>query len=274
MGALDGGLASQVFALAKDLAKVEKDVADLGTDGARVRSTLAGLDLGPVQDAIDHLEERTAGLQTDVQGLVPLREGLKALAKTVEQLRKDLEALAAGPAEEKLAVWDWSWGGMDQAQASEAWETLLTWVRTTLASQYGWVGPPSDVFAQTNAGYAASGSPGAPPRIPSCWYKHREAVWELGWLCQEWKKIYETSYGTPAKARDWYRDAQDVKRRLVTALGKCMEGAHQDEPWWHDRSSPQAPRGVDDDEQLSAWVGGDLGARRPAPAAGPVTASS
>ncbi|MBV9024690.1 MAG: hypothetical protein JO362_13065 [Streptomycetaceae bacterium] len=273
--ATEGGLASQLFALAKDLAKVEKDVAELGERDNNVQATLAGLDLTPVQEAIDHLEERTAGLQEEVKALAPFREGLTALTKAVTQLRKDLEALAAGPAEEKLAVWDWSWDGMDKAEAGDAWATLVKWVREVLAGQYGWVGPPAEFFSQ--ASFGGQPQPGARPRIPACWYRHREAVIELSALCQEHQKIYKTSYGTPSRALDWHdRYAPGVMRRLTSALSKCAtEKGHVSDLWADDPvNHPHAPRGIDNDEQLSTWITWDMNYRADPPAPGPVAATS
>ncbi|WP_326655627.1 hypothetical protein [Streptomyces sp. NBC_01750] len=269
----DSSLASQVFTLAKDLAKVEKDVETLGERGGTVQAALAALDLGPAQLAIDHLEERTSGLQAEVQALAPLKEGLNALAKTVKQIRQDLEDRAAEP---ELQVWDWSFnGGMDKQQAGEAWETLIGWVRTVLQGQYGWVGPPADVFARSNPGSYGSVSANGPmtaARIPPCWYRHREAVIELSWLCQEWIKIYRTSYGTPSRAGDWHdRYAPNVKRRVIAALSKCCDDkGHVDDPWVTDPRQPGAPQAIDDDEQLSTWLNWDLGSRADAPAPGPV----
>ena len=55
----------------------------------------------------------------------------------------------------------------------------------------------------------------APRRIPPCWYRHRDVVIELSWLCQEWLKIYTTSYGTPHRAGDWHdRYAPGVKPKM------------------------------------------------------------
>lgn len=136
--AVDGGLASQVFALAKDIGKVEKDVKTLSERDGNVQTALA--QLGSVQEALDHLEERTTGLQAEVQALAPIRTGLDALGKTVKQLAKDLEALAS-TAEEKLAVWNFSFdNGMNKAEAAEAWDVLIRWVRSELQGTYGWVG--------------------------------------------------------------------------------------------------------------------------------------
>jgi hypothetical protein len=270
-GEIGGGLAGQVFALAKDLAKVEKDVEDLGKSGGDVRTALA--QLGNVQEALDHLEERTGGLQEQVQALAPLRSGLDSLSKTVKQIGEDLKALAAGPAEEKLAVWNWSLDqGMDREEAGEAWETLIRWVRSELQYGYGWVGWRSGAFAGNNP---VPGSPTEAERIPPCWYRHREAVRELGWLCQEWIKIYRTSYGTPSRAGDWHdRYAPGVKRRLTSLLGKCIQaGAHQDDPWEINPELPTAPRAIDDDSLLSGFLSWELQNRREAPAPGPVAAS-
>lgn len=261
------GLASQVFALAKGLARVEQDVEQLGERGTKMQETLAQLDLSPVQEAVGRLEERTGALEGEVQALAPLTESIASLASKVAQLRKDLEALAAGK-EEKLMVWDWSWNGMDRDQAADAWETLVNWVREELADRYGWVGPPADVLARTSYGVPGQ-QLGAPARIPPCWYRHREAVAELSWLCQEWHRIYKTSYGTPAKAGDWHdRWAPNVRKRLTAALTKCADRGHTDDDWFNTTNHPAAPRGTDDDEALSNWVRWDLKNRRPGPSEG------
>lgn len=270
-GEIGGGLAGQVFALAKDVAKVEKDVEALGERNGDVRTALT--QLGNVQDALDHLEERTSGLREDVQALEPLKEGLKSLSKTVKQIGEDLKALAADPAEEKLAVWNWSLdGGMDREEAEEAWNVLINWVRYELQYGYGWVGWKAGAFASTNP---VPGAPTEAERIPPCWYRHRDAVRELGWLCQEWIKIYHSSYGTPSRAGDWHdRYAPGVKRRLISALGKCIQaGAHQDDPWENNPQMPTAPRAIDDDSVLTSYLTWELQNRREAPAPGPVAAS-
>ncbi|MFJ2561342.1 MULTISPECIES: hypothetical protein [unclassified Streptomyces] len=271
MAEIGGGLAGQVFALAKDLAKVEKDVEALGKNDGDVRTALT--QLGNAQDALEHLEERTSGLQEQVQALAPIRLGLDSLSKTVKQIGEDLKALAAGPAEEKLAVWNWSFNqGMDREEAGEAWDVLIKWVRYELQYGYGWVGWKSGAFAGNNP---VPGSPAEADRIPPCWYRHREAVREMGWLCQEWIKIYRTSYGTPSRAGDWHdRYAPGVKRRLISTLGKCIQaGVHQDDPWENHPELPTAPRAIDDDEILSGFLSWELQNRREAPAPGPVAAS-
>ncbi|WP_329345489.1 hypothetical protein OG252_52230 (plasmid) [Streptomyces sp. NBC_01352] len=273
--AVDGGLASQVFALAKDIGKVEKDVKTLSERDGNVQTALA--QLGSVQEALDHLEERTTGLQAEVQALAPIRTGLDALGKTVKQLAKDLEALAS-TAEEKLAVWNFSFdNGMNKAEAAEAWDVLIRWVRSELQGTYGWVGWPANIYAEQNpTGYGSvSGGPVTPPRIPPCWYRHREAVVELGWLCQEWMKIYRTSYGTPSRAGDWHdRYAPGVKRRLITALTKCIEmKKHQDDEWANDPKHSGAPRAIDDDATLTVYFEWDRDQRSEPPSAGPVAAN-
>ncbi|MFM9449146.1 hypothetical protein [Streptomyces acidiscabies] len=279
----DGGLATQLFALAKDLGTLEKRVKDLGERDGKVQAALAALDLGPVQDAIDHLEERTSGLQTEVQALAPLKEVIVSLGKQVKQLREDLEAMAS-KGEEKLAVWNWSFvDGMDKAEAADAWEILIAWVRSELQDSYGWVGWASDIFGKQNpsAFPGTSNSPAKAARIPPCWYRHKEAVIELSWLCQEWIKIYRTSYGTPNKAGDWHdRYAPNVKRRIITVMTKCVEaGEHQDDSWWNpaqpwkaDRSNPAAPQATDDDSVLTNWIEWDAYFRPAPPAPGPVAA--
>ncbi|WP_330294091.1 hypothetical protein [Streptomyces sp. NBC_00576] len=271
----DGGLASQVFALAKDLGRVEKDVKTLGERDGAVRDALTKLD--SVQEALDHLEEMTSGLQTEVKALAPLKAHLDSLSKTVKQVVEDLEALAAKPAEEKIEVWNWSFDqGMDREEAGEAWETLVRWVRSELVGTYGWVGWPADMFAKQNpSGYGSVGGPVTAPRIPPCWYRHRDAVAEMSGLCQEWIKIFRTSYGTPSRELDWHdRYAPNAKRRIISALTKCVEkGAHVDEEWVRDPKHEGAPRATDDDEILSSYIDWDRQHRREPPAAGPVAAN-
>ncbi|MGW6412180.1 hypothetical protein ACWF95_34005 [Streptomyces vinaceus] len=247
----EAGLATQVLALASAVAKLDVQVKAEGTRGKELQDVVAGLI--PLQDALDHLEDRTAGLQAGMEAIEPLREALAAMTGQVAQLRQDLAALAADPAEEPLLVWNWAWTGMDQEQAREAWGTLVPWVHNVLAGQYGWVGL-SDPTSVTMT------------RIPPCWYRHREAVLELSWLCQEWNRIYTTSYGTPSKAGDWHdRYAPGVRRRLMLALEKCASG-HQDD-------QRELYTGFDKQEQLSAWQDWDLKQREAAPAPGPTAAS-
>ncbi|ELP64210.1 hypothetical protein PV735_46710 [Streptomyces turgidiscabies] len=276
----DSGLASQVFALAKDIGKVEKDIKALSERNGDVQTALD--QLSSVQEALDHLEERTSGLHGElapIRGeLAPLRAGLDALGKKVKQVVEDLEAIASRP-EEKLAVWNWSFdNGMDREEAGEAWETLVRWVRSELLGTYGWVGWPADMFAKTNpTGYGSVGGPVTASRIPPCWYRHRDAVAELSGLCQEWIKIYRTSYGTPSRALDWHdRYAPNAKKRIINALIKCVEkGAHVDEEWINNPNHPDngAPRATDDDEILSGYIEWDRQHRREPPAAGPVAAN-
>jgi hypothetical protein len=255
------GLATQVFVLAKDVAKIEQQVEALGERSVELHAALDAVDLGPLQEAIDHIEDRTAGMQAEVASVAPLRDAITALTGQVAQIRQDLTAMAAAPAEEKLALWDWT--TMNQEQAHEAWLTLISWVRDELADQYGWVGPPADALA---GGYGTETGP--PARIPPCWYRHPDAVRELSWLCQEWLKLYRTSYGTPSKAGDWHdRYAPGVRRRLAAALHKCRNG-HQND------ALARPPQGVDDDEALSDYVSYDINRRPPGPPPGPVQATS
>jgi outer membrane murein-binding lipoprotein Lpp len=261
----ESGLAAQLLALAKDVSKVEQQVKAEGERGEQLQAALDRIDLDPVQEAIDHLEDRTSGLLEQMESITPLRNALSALAGQVAQLRQDLTALAEEPGEEKLALWDWTM--MNQQQAHEAWSILTNWVQVILAGRYGWVGYPADALA---GNFGPPGAQGVPSRIPPCWYRHHEAVWELSWLCQEWIKLYTTSYGTPSKAGDWHdRYAPGVRRRLAVALEKCKDG-HKTAEETLDRPA----EGYDDQDALFAFIKEDLGYRQPAPAPGPVAASS
>lgn len=275
MAAVEGGLGGQLFVLAKDLARVEDAVKRLDARDGTLQAALDGLDLGALQLAIDHLEERTSGLQTELQGLGPVKTQLDALSKKMKEVVEALEAIAAKPAEEVVKVWNWAFNGMDKKDAADAWDILVNWVRNELEYAYGWVGPPADLFASNNGGGYGSVGNGAPmtaSRIPPCWYRHRGAVKELSWLCQEWIKIYETSYGEPNKAGDWHdRYAPGVKRRVIAELSRCAKG-HQDDAWDLDQNQPGRPQAIDDDAGLSAYISWDLANRAAPPAPGPVAA--
>jgi hypothetical protein len=255
-------LAAQLLALAKHLGQVERAVEQLGERDEQLHQAVAELDPAPVREAIGHLEGQTAELQKGMASIAPLRDALTALTGQVAQLRQDLKALAEEPAEEKLALWNWA--AMDQQAAADAWKTLIWWMRHIAADTYGWVGPPADALS---AGYSGPGTP--LPRIPPCWYRHPEAVWELSWLCQEWLKLYTTSYGSPSKAGDWWdRYAPGVRRRLTVLMEKCKNGHQPADP-----AIVPAPRAIDDDESLSHFISSDLSRRRPPPAQGPVEAT-
>lgn len=99
----DPSLSSQILALGREMGKVEK-----GTEQALKLGEQAAEVLKQVQLAIDHLEDRTDGLGAEVKGIAPLGTAITTLTGQVKQLREDLVALAAEPAEEKLALWDWS----------------------------------------------------------------------------------------------------------------------------------------------------------------------
>jgi hypothetical protein len=69
-------------------------------------------------------------------------------------------------------------------------------------------------------------------RIPPCWDHHRDLIADLGWLCQEWTRIYRTSYGTPARAGDWHdRYLLGIRKRIaVSTAATCKYGHLQDSP--------------------------------------------
>ncbi|MEU4924642.1 hypothetical protein AB0G29_35475 [Streptomyces parvus] len=260
----DPSLSSQILALGREMGKVEK-----GTEQALKLGEQATEVLTQVQLAIDHLEDRTDGLGEVVKSISPLGTAITTLTGQVKQLREEFEALAAEPAEEKLAMWDWS--SMTKGEAGDAWATLTKWVREILTYQYGWVGPAPDL---SRIDWTVETPGTAPRRIPPCWYKHRDVVIELSWLCQEWIRIYTTSYGTASKAGDWHdRYAPGVRRRVLTSMYDCFHG-HKDPVWGSDWHHPQAPRAIDDDEHLSAVISHDLQYRKDDPPQGPVAATN
>jgi hypothetical protein len=65
--------------------------------------------------------------------------------------------------------------------------------------------------------------PGYLARLPPCWTAHREAVWELSNLMQEWVRVYGDPENRPLQDALWFHERwlPGVLSRLGGALGKC-----------------------------------------------------
>ncbi|MGW3369742.1 hypothetical protein ACWDOR_43220 [Streptosporangium canum] len=160
---------------------------------------------------------------------------LQGLAARVDAIETDARAA-------KVKVWDWSVllteGG---PKAQEAGSQLSEWVTTVLGQLYGlvrWEAPAHRIDrARTSEGRAVR-------LIPPCWNHHHDLITELGWLCQEWIRIYRTSYGTPAKAGDWHdRYLLGLRRRIGSSTAASCSESHLGEsvtdPPRYDDSPPR-----------------------------------
>jgi hypothetical protein len=122
----------------------------------------------------------------------------------VKQLRERLEE-AVG--QRLLKPPPAPWWGVDQEQG----EAMLADLR-------GWVG-----------GWLARHYPGYVTRLPSCWWRHMEAVWELSALRTEHERIFADpengdQQGLLAFHDRWF---PGVLARLAAALADCKNGPCQ-----------------------------------------------
>lgn len=193
---------------------------------------------------VEGLEGQMAALQQAAALLPLLRRQVASLADRLDILT---EQGLGGTAAAEPQLWDWS--TMDTTAASEAWAALITWVRDVLDGQYRLVG---DDEPQSRGAVRR--------RVPPCWYRHRDVVFELSWLAQEWTRLYRDQQGTPARAGDWHdRYLPGVLRRIrstSTAAGCIARHVDPD--------ATPVPDGVDHDAELSAAVQADVSARPPA----------
>ena len=92
------------------------------------------------------------------------------------------------------------------------WDVDAEQGKVMLAELRGWVG-----------GWLARHYPGYVTRLPSCWWRHMEAVWELSALRAEHERIFADpdngdQQGLLAFHDRWF---PGVLARLAVALGEC-----------------------------------------------------
>jgi len=187
------------------------------------------------------VRERVGRLEAEA-GLTGERlKGVKELQQQVTALNEAVQLLQGVDTPSPLL---WNWADMDQQAALEAWATLRAWVDDVLAAELGLVQLP------------VKGS--WDREVPPCWYLHRELVWELGWLCQEWERIYVDAGGTARHLGDWFdRYLPGVLRRVASSSARNCSKGHARRP-----DSDAAK-----DNPYDAWqdaIDADLAAR-PAP---------
>lgn len=173
------------------------------------------------------------GQSADPATLGRLAGSLAALSLQVADLRRQLDT-----ATRRLDQ-----AGVDQlavqfADLSGRFEVLATTVAEALdaASPTGpaaprWDNPDSDTAACELArlrtwvekvlvpGYCVGGA----YTLAECWPQHPEALWELGALCAQWRRIYDRARPNPALALEFSdRWLPGVMRHIGEATRTCM----------------------------------------------------
>jgi hypothetical protein len=117
----------------------------------------------------------------------------------VKQLR---EELAKAASKHQLKPPPAPWWCVDQAAGEVMLADLRKWVETFLQRHY----------------------PGYLARLPRCWERHPEAVWELSTLRAEWERVYGDEDNRDLRgALDWHdRYLPGVINRLAGSM-KCDE---------------------------------------------------
>jgi hypothetical protein len=226
------GAAEQILALARDAALLRQRVDELGQLTGECREQLAG-----VTDQ--------AGQIADLGVLVGEHHeqlgGLEELAEQIAELQAAVEALQPD-ASKPPALWDWT--AMNQQDALDAWETLGDWVAGLLGEQLDLVGSHDKRRRP----------------LPPCWYQHRDVVWELSWLCQEWLGIYRGSGGNARQAGDWWdRYLPGALRRIYES--STVTGCNATK---HVAPMPAAPA-ADSVAKWEAFVQEEIATRPPPP---------
>ncbi|RSM93784.1 hypothetical protein DMB42_52140 [Nonomuraea sp. WAC 01424] len=195
--------------------------------------TPAELPAGQVARQLLQLRQELASVRRSLNGKAD-GETLRQLTDQVHQLAERVTALEQRPVpaatgggkpadadkDEEPKVWDWSvlLAG-DSPAAQAAVDELEVWVQNVLGGIYDLVE------------YRRASSDSLRLRaIPPCWLQHLDLIVELGWLYQEWARIYrDPSYGTPSRAGDWHdRYLVGLRRRLINTTAEGCESKHRD----------------------------------------------
>jgi hypothetical protein len=170
-------------ALAGQLDELRQRLDKAEGDVAAARATVARWDARLEQDGIG--------------ATLMMRHAFKKLNEKVENLAKTLaDALDRGQLKTPAAP---RWDNLDQAEEVAQLTDLRDWVTGVLRVQY-----PDYTF-------------------PACWEGHRMAVWELGNLCAEWKRIYTDPHGADLEAALWFHE-----RWLPGTIGRLNRAIHSD----------------------------------------------
>lgn len=91
------------------------------------------------------------------------------------------------------------WDSLDQDERAAQLAALRDWVNRVILARY-----PEYTF-------------------PGCWEHHPAALWELGNLCAEWKRIYANPRGADLEAALWFHE-----RWLPGTLGRLNKAITAD----------------------------------------------
>ena len=159
----------------------------------------------PVAALAAQLEELRGQWARSQGEIGALRERLKAETGQTAMLRLEVKHLRGELAEavdgRKLKPPPAPWWGVDQEQG----EAMLADLR-------GWVG-----------GFLIRHYPGYVTRLPSCWWRHMEAVWELSALRTEHERIFADPEAGDLQGLLAFHDRwfPGVLARLAAALADC-----------------------------------------------------
>lgn len=190
-----GGLAvltEQMVLLAQQVAGAKSTADGAAAGVSAVRRELVGR-----LDRLDQALANTADWSADIQ----------ELRDAIEQLKEEIAKLAG---QQDLRVWDWA--NLTEEAASEAWDTLQGWMDDVATHQLGLV------EWSRRRGRMNREDGEKLTHIPPCWRQHRDVVLLLSPLCQEWMRVWQTSYGAPSKALDWSaRHVPGVLSRIASS---------------------------------------------------------
>ena len=134
-----------------------------------------------------------------VEGIGPtlsMRREIKTLKDKVDALAATLAAaLDQGKLKAPAAV---DWEILTEAERAAQLAALREWVNGVLAARY-----PEYTF-------------------PGCWEAHPAALWELGNLHAEWKRVYTSPQGPDLEAALWFHE-----RWLPGTLGRLNKAISQ-----------------------------------------------
>ncbi len=167
----------------------EKVLSTLVGDVAVLRSRVEGFEALDVNDRLQLLD----------QGLLQLVDQMGTIARMLDEAQQEKEETE--PEFDPTKVPDFL--SLNQKQAAEVWEWLVTWCLTVLRRVY--LGPRSGVWRP-------------------CWYQHRRVVIELIWACAFWHWSYAEG-APPSRAAEWHtRWLPHLQEFLAKQFAPCGAG--------------------------------------------------
>lgn len=195
----------------------ERMLANLAADLAEVRTRLQLIEGQRLVDQMGQMRTTLGDLAELVAALQPVEE----------------EPQDPGP------VVAPNWADLDQSQAAEAWEVLVTWCRDVYRPMY------------------------ALQQWRPCWYRHPLLRIQLSWLCANWHWSYMAKC-PPTRPAEWHtRWWPSVQSFMDEELRRC--GPSTDQLLGPVHSPPKGIEGNGfEDGLMSAYIERDI-ARRPPP---------